>query len=211
MDYVRWRNDIFGKPAGSDAVTVGLLPETYSDPPDEALDHVDRALVDTEIHSLFSKDQIGIGLQLIYSNSCSDLPFCYTEAGDETRRVKGICNLRYLDSNFFDKYCTAPVTRIGNDLTAGPIGYLCHMLWDIFVLHPGNASPRMTAAALDVMAHALESSNDQSIVSAIHGLGHWATDAPRAIQILECWLLRPATRNEAIRAYARQATTGRIL
>jgi hypothetical protein len=33
------------------------------------LDHIDRALLDTEIHAKFSKEQIGIGLQLIYSST----------------------------------------------------------------------------------------------------------------------------------------------
>lgn len=211
MDYIRWRNDIFGKPPGSRSVSVGLLPETESLSPDESLDHIDRALVDAEIHSHFSKEQIGIGLQLIYSNTCSDLLFCYIEAGDDKRRIRGIQNLRYLYSGFFDRYCVAPVTSKGNDRNDGEIGNLCFMLWDIFVLHDGNASPGMIAAALDVMAYALEFKNDNCLKSAIHGLGHWAGDAPRAVSILKSWLRRPTTKNEAIREYARQAMTGGIL
>lgn len=210
MDYVRWRNDIFGQPPGSDPVSVELLAETYSVPPEKAFDFIDLALVDAEIHMLFSKEQIGTGLQLIYVTECGALPFCYTKAGDESRRIKGISNLRHLYSNFFERYCTSPVTRVGYDLTDGAIGYLCYMLWDIFALSPRSASPRMIGTALDVMANALNSTNDHCLVSAIHGLGHWAYDAPQAVQILENWLQNPTTENAAVRKYAREATFGRI-
>lgn len=211
MDYIRWRNEIFGTPPGSDPVVVQLSDEVYGVTPTEAFDHIDRALVDPEIHDLFSKEQIGVGLNLIYSNSCSDLPFCYTEAGDEARRVVGITNLQRVYSNFFDRYCTGPVISIGNDQSDGQIGFICYMFWDIFVLWPGTASPVMTAAALDVMARAMQSKNENSVVSAIHGLGHWGIEAPQASQILHRWLQKPATRNRAILDYARQAVTGCIL
>ena len=90
MQYRSWRNDIFGQPPKADPVMLELLPETYSVSPEENLEHVDRALDDPEIHRLFSRDQIGIGLQLIYSNSCSSICSCYIEAADERRRIAGI-------------------------------------------------------------------------------------------------------------------------
>jgi len=210
MDYSAWRSEIFGTPPGTDPVSMELPEELYSLSPEESFDHIDRALVDAEIHELYSKEQSGIALQLIYSNSCSDLPFCYTQAGDEARRIRGIGNLRHLYANFFDRYCVCPVKRIGCDLDDGDIGFVCYMLWDIFVLYPDVASPGMTDAALEVMAGALESKNDHSIVSAIHGLGHWAADVPQASAILQKWLENPATENTVIHDYARQAATGCI-
>ncbi len=211
MDYIRWRNDIFGHPVGTNPVTAGILPDSDSLSDEETLNHIDRALSDKEIHELFVKEQIGVGLQIIYSNACSNIPLCYVEPGDEPRRLTAIRNLRNLYSNFFQRYCTAPVSSIGNDDGDGNIGFLCYMLWDIFVLYPGNASPKMVATALDVMAYALESKNDNCVVSAIHGLGHWVPDAPRAAQILRDWLRRPTTENQIVRDYARQASCGRIM
>jgi hypothetical protein len=211
MEYPTWRNDIFGQPVGSDPVTLDLLPETCSVSTEENFDHVDRALSDPDIHDLFNPDQIGIGLQLIYSNCCSNICFCYLEAGDERRRLCGIENLNKLYSHFFDRYCFAPVGNIGNDHLYGGIGFLCYMFWDIFVLHPGSASVAMVSAALDVMTNALRMKNDNCIVSAIHGLGHWANDAPRAGQILRQWLRRPSTTNPVVIQYAHRALTGSIL
>lgn len=142
---------------------------------------------------------------------CGDLPFCYLEAGDDARRIQGIRNMRYLYSNFFERYCVAKVSSTGNDISDGEIGNICYMLWDIFMLHPGNASPGMVAAALDVMANALQSKNDNCVISAIHGLGHWALTAPRAKTILSSWLRQPTTKNETVREYARQGMSGGIL
>ncbi|MBK9945932.1 MAG: hypothetical protein IPP12_01925 [Nitrospira sp.] len=211
MEYEKWRDDIFGQPVGSDPVMLDLLPETYSVSPDEHFAHIDRALSDPQIHELFNSDQIGTGLQLIYSNSCSDICFCYIKAGDEARRVSGIAKLNDLYAKYFDRYCLSPVGSIGNDHLNGGIGYLCYMLWDIFVLYPGNASPAMVSAALGVMSNALQMKNDNCIVSAIHGLGHWATDVPRAPQVLRQWLRKPTTTNPTVISYAKEATTGCVL
>ena len=211
MDYLCWRNEIFGTAPGSDPVCVELAQEVYAVSPEETFDYIDRALVDPEIHTLFSKEQIGVGLQLIYCNTCSNLPFCYTQAGDDARRITGIRNLRYLYANFFDRYCISSIEKVGVYSPDGQVGYLCYMLWDIFLLCPGNASTGMIAAALDVMAAGLGSRNESSIVSVIHGLGHWAADAPRARQILKKWLCGPTTQNRAIVDYARDAVTGNVM
>ena len=78
------------------------------------------------------------------------------------------------------------------------------------MLYSGNASPAMTSASLDVMAQALQFTNDNCLASAIHGLGHRALDAARAEQILQQWLQRPTTQNAAVIRYAKQAMTGCI-
>jgi hypothetical protein len=211
MDYERWRNDVFGQPPDEDVMDVVLLQETYDVPLDEAFDHIDQALVDSQIHNLFAKSQIGNGLQLIYSASCTDLPFCYVKAGDEDRRIAGIRNLENLYSNYFERYCGSPVRSVGNDLRDGTIGYLCYMFWDIFVLSPGDASPAMIDAGIGVMESALRSQNEQCLASAIHGLGHWRSGNSHARRVLRQWLRKPTTRNKRLLEYARQAATGCIL
>jgi len=148
---------------------------------------------------------------LIYENSCSNLVFCYIEGGDDARRVQGIRRLDLLYTNFFERYCQTPVDRVGYSFQPdGRIGYLCYMLWDVFVLYRGNASSAMCSAALDVMANVLKMKSDNCLVSAIHGLGHWAMDEPRAVQILEKWLLLPTTQNAEVIHYAHEAKTGCI-
>ena len=170
MEYEKWRDDIFGQPVGSDPVMLDLLPETYSVSPDEHFAHVDRALSDPQIHELFNSDQIGTGLQLIYSNSCSDICFCYIKAGDEARRLSGIAKLNDLYAKYFDRYCLSPVGSIGNDHLNSGIGYLCYMLWDLFVLYPGNASPAMVSATMVAEADDDKSHRNLLCERGYHGL-----------------------------------------
>lgn len=156
-------------------------------------------------------DQLGNGINTIYCNSCSNLPFVYTtDTDDEERRVKGIRNLIHLYRNFFERYCRSPVVSIGYDRTDGPMGFICYMFWDVFVLYHGNATPAMACAAIEVMRFALDSRNDNCLASAIHGLGHWALDVPDAVTVLEDWLTRPTTHNPQVLQYAVAATTGMI-
>jgi hypothetical protein len=210
MDYTSWRQDIFGQSPEADPVDLELLPETYSASHDENLAHVDQALDDAEVHRLFSREQIGIGMNIIYSNCCSSICFSYLHATSEQRRTEAIRNLSKLYTNYFDRYCNAPISDIGNDHLDGRIDFLCYMFWDIFILYPGNASPAMVSAALDVMSDALEMHNDNCITSAIHGLGHWTMHESRAAEILSKWLERPTTTNPKVLTYAGYAKTGCI-
>jgi hypothetical protein len=209
MTYEQWRDDVFGQPDGSDPVMTELSQETYATPNDIALNYIDRALVDDSIHERFSVDQIAFGLMTIYNNSCSNLPFCYVEGADEHRRIEAIENLRHLYSNFFARYCTEPVHELGDG--GSPLAHLCYMLWDVFVLYPGNATPGMISASLDIMRRSIHMANEACMISGFHGLGHWIPEAPVAKRIVTDWLRQPATRNEVILDYARQAETGCVL
>lgn len=209
MNYEQWRNELFGQSPDIDPVSYEHTPEFYAVPSDQAFDFVDRVLVDSEVHSLFCKDQLGNGIHTIYSNCCSDLPFLYTMECREDRRVQGINNLANLYKNYFEVYCTGAVDRIGY-CQDGPMGFICYMFWDVFVLYPGNATSPMISAAIKVMRSALYSYSDNCIASAIHGLGHWAPDVPEAITVLKAWRRNPTTTNSEILEYAGRATTGMI-
>ena len=211
MTYKEWCDELFGNPVDSDPVGLELSENFYSLQDEVSLDYIDRCLKDSEIHTLYWPGQIEVGLQIIYDNSCSDLPSCYVHVGDEGRRVIAISNLDLLYKNYFERYCSVPVKRIGSDsLFDGRIGYLCSMFWDIFALYPGNASEPMIDAAVAVMRNAINSKNDNCIVSAIHGLGHWVHHTSQARDVLEEWTRHPSTINSVIHQYAEQAKTGCI-
>ena len=210
MNYEQWRDELFGQSPEIDPVVFEHSPEFYAVPPNRAFDHVDRLLADPDVHSLFSKTQLGNGINTIYSNSCSDLPFLYTMECAEDRRIKGISNLSNLYTNYFERHCLGRVTSIGNDQADGPMGFICYMFWDVFVLYPGSATPAMIAAAIEVMRAAMESRNDNCLASAIHGLGHWAYDVPESVSVLNHWLDAPTTENPEVVKYAQAATSGTI-
>lgn len=211
MTYRQWLIELYDHPPEIDPVVFEHSTAFYEVPAPQAFDFVDRMLVDPEVHALFSKAQIGNGIHTVYSNCCSELPFLYTTQCDETRRTSGISNLVHLYENFFERYCTANLKHVGDYEADGPLGFICYMLWDVFVLYPGNATPRMIDAALNVMQSALESRNESCLASAIHGLGHWALEVPEAVSVLQHWLAKPTTDNPQLLDYARTATSGRIL
>ncbi len=209
-----WRLDLFNQPPESDPVMVDLQEATYKLDPLETLAHVNRALVDPEIHTLFNPRKIGIGLNIMFSNFCSEIPFAYVKddgiRGNEAVKVAAIGNLHYLYSNYFNRYCTGEVNKIGEIDPDNRIEYLCYMFWDIFVLYPGNATEAMKETAIGVMRKAINNDNEHCLVSAIHGLGHWASDTELAQLVLEEWLVCPTTQNQEIIQYAKQAMTGCI-
>ncbi len=202
---------MFGQPPEVDAIKAEFRQETCDLPYAEVFDYIDRALVDPVIHERYASSQIGTGLQLIYTPGCSDWGLCYTKESDEQRRIVGIRNLRNLYSNYFQRHCVAPVQRVGYDLSDGTISYVCYMFWDDFLLYPGAGTPAMIDAAVTVMEGALQSRNEQCLVSAIHGLGHWRPDVSRAGQILMQWLRTPTTTNKNILDYAEQAASSWVL
>lgn len=211
MNYEQWRDELFDHPPDITPCFQEHSTAFFEVPPYQAFDYVDRVLLDQDIHSMFSKDQLGNGINTIYAPGCSDLARLYTTECDEHRRIKGIANLVNLYRNYFERYCTAAVVSIDNYKADGEMGLICYMFWDVFDLYPGIATPAMTSAAVNVMETALDSSNDNCLVSAIHGLGHWAFYVPEAITVLRQWLRRPTTNNREVLQYARTGTTGMIL
>ena len=213
MQYEAWREEVFGTTDDFEPHCDDLSQEFYQTDLSEHFNYIDRALIDSEVHKRYSVSQIGNGLEIVFNNGASDLPFCYVNTEDVGRIKKGVDALRHLYCNYFDQYCTLPVQSIGNNVLTNEyeaITHVCYMFWDVFILNPQEAQAPIIEAALDVMHYGLSSKNDQSIVSALHGLGHWALDAPRAVDIIDEWLRQPTTENTIVYEYAMQAKTGYV-
>jgi len=211
VDYESWREAVFGQAPDCDPVTADLPSDAYTLDELTVLDYIDRALVDAEIHRRFDKAQIGIGLNILFSNSCSDYPFAYVGKVKVPRRVVAIDNLSALYDKYFERYCTEPMNEVGAG-GDGQMGFICYMFWDIFVLWPGSpgATDEIIAAGVGVMERALRSTNDNVLASAFHGLGHWRDELPAVAAIIRRWRAAPTTGNPAVIAYARSSEAGCI-
>jgi hypothetical protein len=211
MIYETWKNEVFGMNENSCPIESEMIDEAYSLNENLILDYIDKSLTDSSIHNLYSPKQIGIGLNIIYSNCCSDYSFSYLNFSDEERIISSIKKLKFLYQNFFEKYCNSPVNEIG-DSTDNRLDYICYMFWDLFVLYPKseNITKKIIEASVQVMSQQLLSKNDNVVVSALHGLGHWASDCPEIKNIIDKWLKNPTTSNKVIHDYAKVAKTGCI-
>jgi hypothetical protein len=210
MDYLVWREEIFGQPEGSDPVCLELPQDLYALSPEQNLDFIDQALNDKEIHEVYTREQIGIGLQLLFNNACGNIVFSYLDAEGEPRRVAAFRSLIFLYRNYFQRYCIEPVAKIGEHCAEG-VSYMCYMFWDIFVAYPQNTPPSVVCAGIEVMSEALAMDNEQCQVSAIHGLGHWVMYRPEVRDVLSKFIDSNKGRaNPVSIEYARQALTGCI-
>lgn len=209
MDYPTWRAAIFGQPEGSEAVSADLSFDIETMSADQSMDHVVKAMDDAQIHEQFTVSQIGIGIQLLFDNSCSNIVFAYRDA-TEDKRIAGVRAIGSLYRNYFGKYCTEPVERVGYSFTPG-LGYMCYMLWDLFILRPDRMPQAMLGEVLRVLEAVLSGDNEQCQASALHGLGHWVSKTSEARRIIGHFITTPRERTSpVILAYASQAMTGCI-
>ena len=108
MDYYDWRNDVFNQPI-RDLEDADYESDAFNLSLDEALDHIDRALMDDGLYA-FKEEQLVIGFSLIFGKTFTDYPWCYTRL-PEDRRVRGILNLRLLYSRYFLKVLLPVLSR----------------------------------------------------------------------------------------------------
>lgn len=211
MTYETWRHELFNQDPGLKPQDFEMSPEFDALPGDKVFDYINRALADSRIHVDYSQDQMGNAIDYIFAPFHSGYPLLYEKIGDEKKRLEGILNLKKLYQNYFNRYCLAPVTDIGNDKGNGTFGYICHMFWDGFPIHPSSSKKQDLQAAQAVLEFAVRSPNDNVIVSALHGLGHWAPYRKEALTAIQNWLKSPTTRNKVVLDYAKAAQAGRIL
>ena len=212
MKYKAWVEEVYGAPAGVDPAMYDLSHAAIHLDELVLLDYIPRSFSDLSVVERFSKEQIGIGLSIVFSNCCSDYPFIFIGNGNEAEKIKAIDSIACVYEHYFESLCVDPVSRIG-DAADGRIGYICYMLWDIFVVDPAvnGVSSEMLNAGLRVMSKALQSKNDNVIVSALHGLGHWGEDLTQAASIVSEWKKNPTTTNPCILEYADCVEEGYVL
>jgi hypothetical protein len=205
MNYLDWRNELFNRNICDDPVTMEMTEDFHKVSDINKFKFLTEALNDNEIISSFNRRQIGIGLNYLFHNCCSDYPYIF-----RTTSAKNILHLNILYEKYFLAFCTSPIKdRIGAE-TDDSIDWLCYMFWDIFIIFPGFDTADHINYSYKVMTKQLHSTNEQIICSSIHGLGHFAFYDNRSEIILNNWLKSPTTKNEILINYAEIAKSGMI-
>jgi hypothetical protein len=203
--YKEWRHTLLNRQENDDPVNMEMDNNFYYYSDDQKVQYLNKFLCDEDVHEKYTRKQIGIAINYLYSNACSDYVFMYRNSKDNL-----ILNLNNLYKNYFNRHCIEKVSSIGNSHDGDSLYFMCYMFWDLFVIHPGIDTDRDINDGYQVMENNIYSNNENIIVSVIHGLGHWVHGGEKSVIILDKWLNNPSTDNEIILEYAEIAKTGCI-
>jgi hypothetical protein len=164
----------------------------------------------------YSDDQIGLGLNYIFNNACSNLVDDFKAAAVPfDRKIKAIQSLFDLFQGVLNVRC-APILSASSQITLSKIQFICYMFWDITPLSMWASSDENEVkmyykTIADVMKKCLRLSNPACVESGLHGLGHIVYGQPKiAVPIIDNFLKKGKYSNENLINYAKMARTGMI-
>jgi hypothetical protein len=216
MAYEEWLTFVF------DRVTTG--PEWYFDLEEQCLSCSEEETVTylmrtfanckTEL-SRFTDDQVGLGLNHIFNNSCSDVVFSLkNEKIDLAKRMETIRAIATLYRDCFTPRCAKALGHRSEPEASTKLNYICYMLWDIspIACWQGRAEENEAYSAVtEVLRDALMSPNIACVESALHGLGHIHCYVPQVVEsVIETFLGASTVHDERLRQYADSASLGRV-
>lgn len=161
----------------------------------------------------FDDAQVGQGLNMIVSNSCSDHAFSIVAgtAPWPARRtaIRSIFNLYAM---CFNERCIDGLGHLGE--VSNPLNGICYMWWDVF---PAWTDPKDESRSgeadeyIGVMERCLSLRNQACLEGALHGLGHWEAIYPERVTVIVDQFLRERTdlRPQLVE-YARRARDGAV-
>ncbi len=164
----------------------------------------------------YSDDQIGLGLNYIFNNSCSNLVDDFKTADVSfERKIKAINALFNLFQDIFNPRCEA-ILSASSQASLSKIQFICYMFWDITPLSiwaslDKNEIEIYNKTIADIMKKCLRLSNPACVESGLHGLGHLAFGYPKiAVPIIDDFLKKGKKQSNALLEYAKMARTGMI-
>jgi hypothetical protein len=163
----------------------------------------------------YSDEQVGHGLNVIVNAAIgADIRVLAVDEIPSALRIAGLRSIVTLFAEVFAPRLRAPHPGYGYSWKRSeprqpvhPLDFICYMFWDVAPLVPGRDD-----TTLEVLEATLALDSEACQRAALHGLGHaqlYASD--RVPEIIHRWLQRHPDAPEDLRAYALQATTGRVL
>jgi hypothetical protein len=164
----------------------------------------------------YSDDQIGLGLNYIFNNSCSNMTHKFKGAKVSfERKIKVLQGLNALFRDVLNARCDAVNSAFSQEKLS-KLNYVCYMFWDITPLSvyeslDKNEIDIYNATIAEIMKKCLRLSNPACVESGLHGLGHLAFGYPKiAVPIIDNFLKNGKCKNETLINYAKMARTGMI-
>lgn len=212
--YTEWLTYLFDHeyPAGypewfwqADGPVFEATAEEYADLWIATLKHCSTDL------TAYTDEQVGNGLMFLFSNGCSDhsLQIMHGDLG-VPKMVEVYESFHFLYRDLFRVRCSETLGHLSEPGSA--LNTICYMLWDISPLgYLDEECPLPVRKALfRVLADALDLPHRACIESALHGLGELACLYPDEVQSIIEEKLPAFAHDEALKAYALNASSGYI-
>ncbi len=166
--------------------------------------------------AIYNDEQIGLGLNFIFNNACSNL--CYDFKMEDVVFEKKIDILKGIENLFehiFNPRCEK-ICSAGSQRALSKLNYICYMFWDITPLRiwtglDQNETEIYNKTIANIMKTTLQLTNPACVESALHGLGHLALNYPKiSVPIIDKYLANKKNKNQSLINYAKAARTGII-
>lgn len=211
-----WLEFVFERPTVGQAWYFDDYGEEFECSPAELLTFVQRTFAEcADTLSRFDDDQVGLGLNYVFNNSCSNVVFVMKS--DEIpfeRRMEAIRAIKVLYRDCLAPRCAEALGHRNELGASSRLNHVCYMLWDISPIaywedRPGERHAYSVVS--EVLTAALASPNIACVESALHGFGHLQTYAPEVVEEQIAAFLRNALScDERLREYAKRAAAGEV-
>ena len=208
--FEQWIDGIFDHPVTEPAWFWDLDADTCVEDDETNADYLARLFTDSDrLLRRFDNGQVGQGLNMIVSNSCSDHAFSivggHAPWHARQRAIRSIYDV-------YSKRCAQGLGHL--DEGDNPLNMICYMWWDVFPawIDPKDATRASEADGyIGVMERCLSLKHHACLEGALHGLGHWQLYFPEKVEPVIDQFLRERNdlRPELVR-YARCARNGAV-
>jgi hypothetical protein len=216
--FEQWIDGIFDHPV----TDPEWFWDRYSDPnvdtcveDDETnAEYLARLFTDSDrVLRRFDDAQVGQGLRMIVSNSCSD--HAYSIVGGHAPwpvRQRAIRSIYDVYEKCFANRCVEGLMHLGE--AKSPLNTICFLWWDVFPAWGDPQDPSRSEEAdeyIRVMERCLSLVHHACLEGALHGLGHWQLIFPeRTEPIVDRFLRQRNDLRPELVLYARRARDGAV-
>ncbi len=213
--YLEWLQFVFNRPVTPNGWYFDSYEDEFNAANSELVELFQHTMVMSgQDLSCYSDEQVKFGLEYIFNNSCSDVPFSLKDdAVPIEKRLQAIESIKFLYRNCFSPRC-AHVLSHNDEPGANPINAICYMLWDVSPLSYWERSTEkhlFYPAVINVLEDALFSTNPACIESGLHGLGHvHPYFKERVVTAIELHSKKHGFSSPQLKQYAHNAAIGYV-
>lgn len=161
----------------------------------------------------FSDWQLGMGIDYIFNNSCSNLSFFLRDGPvDVNKRVSAILALKVFFQKCLNERCVASLGHLSEE--GNQLNHFCYMIWDTTPLTYCEQTPekqKIYDAVAEVMEYSLSLDNIACVESGLHGLGHLGLYYENAPKIITKFINSRKDTDKRLVEYAKRAENGCVL